>query len=218
MERPRNWNYWLSLFRFCLRVVVMKRRVEPTFKKRGPTIELSAAENAPKCWIAVPLLCNYGRAQRGRNTAQLRDHLQPYLPGNGESRRAGRQTGDLGVAGRLPMPGGQPSSGGAAKGLSSAFSSGGVGDSGEAEAGGSGQGAAGTGSGSVGGRTGGGVTGGAVRVGGRTASSEVGSDRIADTKGGGVVWIAGWTNLPRRASGPRTSSSASGSSVPQPCQ
>jgi hypothetical protein len=27
--------------------------------------------------IALPLPCNDGRAQRGRNTAQLRDHLQP---------------------------------------------------------------------------------------------------------------------------------------------
>jgi hypothetical protein len=26
--------------------------------------------------IALPLPCNDGRAQRGRNTAQLRDHLQ----------------------------------------------------------------------------------------------------------------------------------------------
>jgi len=145
-------------------------------------------------------------------SAQLRDHLNPYPPGNGESRR-GRSTNGGSRGCRAAADGGSSHPRQRARGCHRMLIGWGRGF-GRAEAGGSGQGAAGTGSGSGGGRTVGGY-GRAMRVGGRTSSSEVWSDGTGGAEDGAVVWTQVGRTCPGGI-GPENILLGSGSSVPQP--
>jgi len=54
-------------------------RVEPIFENGGSAILMSAATFSPGCEISLHLPCKSGRAERGRNPALPRDHLQSEL-------------------------------------------------------------------------------------------------------------------------------------------
>src|SRR5208283_3148617 len=50
--------------------------LEPIFEDGGSAILISAATFLPSCSISLDLPCKSGRAERGRNSALPRDHLQ----------------------------------------------------------------------------------------------------------------------------------------------